>query len=288
MKQRTLEWLNWRSEGIGSSDAPVVMGLSPYKNIYDLWVEKTFGEDTATPNEHINRGIRLEDSARLAAEVYSGIKFNPAEMEHAEYPHIRASLDGLSSCGRVLVEIKCPTRKNFGIIRDTRKVSDLYNCQIQHQLLVSGADYGIFFAYVDDEQGVDYEAIRVERNDEFIEKMIDAHNSFWECVQNRTPPCEPPAKPFEAEINDPAWEEVSRKYIEASKQIQSLESNRKLYKSILVDMCNGVNTRGHGISISFQKKRMLNREALEEKLGDLRAYEREGEFYSTIKINEKL
>ena len=35
------EWLQWRNRGIGSSDAPVAVGMSRYKSPLELWMEKT-------------------------------------------------------------------------------------------------------------------------------------------------------------------------------------------------------------------------------------------------------
>lgn len=40
LDQRTDEWLMWRSQGIGASDAPVIMGVSPWSDPVSLWMEK--------------------------------------------------------------------------------------------------------------------------------------------------------------------------------------------------------------------------------------------------------
>lgn len=34
------KWLAVRNQGIGGSDASVIMGLNPYKSAYQLWLEK--------------------------------------------------------------------------------------------------------------------------------------------------------------------------------------------------------------------------------------------------------
>ena len=41
MEQKSEEWLDWRKKGIGSSDAPIIMGVSPWKTPFELWEEKT-------------------------------------------------------------------------------------------------------------------------------------------------------------------------------------------------------------------------------------------------------
>ena len=35
------EWLEWRKKGIGGSDASVVCGISRYKSLVELWLDKT-------------------------------------------------------------------------------------------------------------------------------------------------------------------------------------------------------------------------------------------------------
>ena len=41
LNQRSDEWLNWRSLGVTATDIPVILGLSPYKTVWQLWAEKT-------------------------------------------------------------------------------------------------------------------------------------------------------------------------------------------------------------------------------------------------------
>ena len=40
MEQGTKEWEEFRSNKIGSSDAAAIMGVSKYRNIYDLYLRK--------------------------------------------------------------------------------------------------------------------------------------------------------------------------------------------------------------------------------------------------------
>ena len=42
------EWLEYRKQGIGGSDAAAIMGLNPWKTAMDVWLEKVgeFSEDT--------------------------------------------------------------------------------------------------------------------------------------------------------------------------------------------------------------------------------------------------
>ncbi len=39
LEQGTPEWLEWRKNGIGSSDIATIMGANPYQTPYQLWEE---------------------------------------------------------------------------------------------------------------------------------------------------------------------------------------------------------------------------------------------------------
>ncbi len=68
LRQNTPEWHRWRRQGIGASDAPVIMGETPFKTPRTLWSIKTgrTQEDPAGPAAR--RGRELERFARRAYE----------------------------------------------------------------------------------------------------------------------------------------------------------------------------------------------------------------------------
>lgn len=58
-----LEWLELRREGIGGSDASVVMGENPYRSILQLWEEKTGRKEiTDEGNEYTYCILRLNSA----------------------------------------------------------------------------------------------------------------------------------------------------------------------------------------------------------------------------------
>jgi len=95
LNQNSNEWLEWRFRGIGASDAPIIMGRSPWKTPYKLWIEKTTGISDFSGNKATQRGHDLEESARQTAELELSMVFLPKCYEHDEYPWMRASLDGI-------------------------------------------------------------------------------------------------------------------------------------------------------------------------------------------------
>ena len=83
------QWLIDRTKGIGGSDAPVILGISPYKTPYQLWQEKTGKIDI--PDEDspvIRRGRTMEPIiANMYAEVTGRtLKRVRGIQRHPSYP----------------------------------------------------------------------------------------------------------------------------------------------------------------------------------------------------------
>jgi len=66
LKQNTPEWHRWRLEGIGASDAPVVMGDAPFRTRRFLWSVKTGLARESGGGPAARRGRALEHTARGA------------------------------------------------------------------------------------------------------------------------------------------------------------------------------------------------------------------------------
>ena len=54
------EWLNIRKKGIGGSDAEAIMGKNKYKNIIDVWKDKTGRAKNNFTSPAAQRGKNLE------------------------------------------------------------------------------------------------------------------------------------------------------------------------------------------------------------------------------------
>src|SRR5689334_11308387 len=93
LRQHSPEWDRWRSEGLGASDGPALVGVSPYLTTEKLWEQKT-GQASWSQSGHATRwGQSKEPEARRLWEDRTGQIFQPACVEHPDYPWLRASLD---------------------------------------------------------------------------------------------------------------------------------------------------------------------------------------------------
>jgi putative phage-type endonuclease len=176
-------WAAWRKEGLGGSDAGHVMGGFPWTSRAALWAQKRGGE-VVEENEAMARGKRLEPEARLLYQQLTGLRCRPVCVQHDAYPYLRASLDGLSEDGRVVLEIKCPTKE--GKHRDALggKYPDYYKAQLQHNLLVTGAPLLHFVSYHPDFVSEDRLAlIPVEPDGAYQEELLERERNEWEKLQ---------------------------------------------------------------------------------------------------------
>jgi putative phage-type endonuclease len=204
MEQRTDNWLNWRKRGIGGSDAPIIMNLSPWKTAFQLWEEKT---DKVKPdgvsNWAQNRGNELEPIARARYELEKGFEMGPATCAHYQHDFLRASMDGwnpacppdgdFKTVHKRGLEIKCPGEKDH-LMAKSGHVPEKYFYQLVHQFIVTAADVIDYYSYwvpkgVDDDKG-DGHCISVPRPpNAVLMEYFKVAQKFWECVlQDKAPP----------------------------------------------------------------------------------------------------
>lgn len=178
------DWKKWRSEGLGASDSPAIMGVSPWKTRYQLWEEKA---GLVVPDDQGNwatkRGNELEPKARAHYELTYGIEMPIAFVEHKTYPFIRASLDGYNEAQSIVLEIKCPGKDDHDLAKQG-KVPEKYYPQLQHQLLASGAAKVHYYSF--DE--VSAHLVEVLPNAEYCQKLLNELIIFWGMVQTKQAP----------------------------------------------------------------------------------------------------
>jgi putative phage-type endonuclease len=179
-------WLEWRKKGLGASDSPIIMGVSPWMTRYDLWMQKTgqkITKDGVNSNWAIDRGNRLEPLARAHYELMVGFSAPAILCEHPKYPFIRASLDGYNAENQIVLEIKCPGRVDHDKAM-RGKIPMKYYPQVQHQLFVSNAKKADYFSF-DGHNGV---IVEVTPDPIYIAWMLGELIKFWEAINLKIPP----------------------------------------------------------------------------------------------------
>ncbi|QGM11137.1 hypothetical protein EIELFIGP_01712 [Stenotrophomonas maltophilia] len=147
--QGTPEWHAHRAAHFNASDAPAMMGCSPYKTRTQLVREFATGaavEHDAATLQRFADGHRFEDLARPLAERIIGEELYPCVGVEGKFS---ASFDGLT-----LLEDKAFEHKSLN--DDLRLAMPLdgtdaclplhYQVQMEHQAMVSGAERVLFMA----------------------------------------------------------------------------------------------------------------------------------------------
>ncbi|WP_237706458.1 lambda-exonuclease family protein [Methylibium petroleiphilum] len=179
-KQGTPEWLAWRLNGLGASDAPAVMGRSKWTTPYGLYRQKIGLDPGPKMNPAMMRGIKLEPKARAAYEKHTGNIMVPMVLESTTHPILRASLDGLEIDGSIALEVKCPGEEAHMLAKNGL-VPDYYVDQTQQQLLVSGAKELHYWSFDGDNGAL----VIVYPDPARQQAIIDASLRFWERVTAR-------------------------------------------------------------------------------------------------------
>ena len=175
LQQGGSEWLQWRSQGIGASDAPTIMGENPWKTPKDLLEEKCGWKKVPT-NAAMARGTALEPEARKSYEARVGFPVVPACLQSGKFDWLRASLDGLAFDRSSAVEIKCG-ESVYRKASANREVPSYYYGQLQHILAITDLPSIAFYCYLPERPEVH---LTVERNESYIKRLVDTEGLFWE------------------------------------------------------------------------------------------------------------
>lgn len=188
LKQGSTEWLRFRGTGLGASDFPIIMGDSPWKSRFELWLNKTGLAQSPSANEFqmraMLRGTMLEPKIRELYEFQLEAKFPPINIQSEAYPFLRASLDGYNAELSRVFEAKAPGKVDMQIAM-SGDYPDKYKAQVQGQLMISQADSLDYVSYSGDG---DIIIVNVKSDVPYQEKLLQELIAFWNLVQTKVPP----------------------------------------------------------------------------------------------------
>ncbi len=264
MQQQTKEWHEARRKHIGASDAPVVMGVSPWRTPYQLFLEKLgLGEQKYT-NNAMRYGIATEDKARKEFEAYTGLSMFPQVVFHPKHSFMMASLDGADLDRQFAVEIKCPSNPKDHESAMDGIVPEKYYPQVQHQMECLGIDMIYYFSYTHNSSKI----IEVERSQSYINEMIDKEKEFWRRVEELDAP--PMTDKDYERREDAEWITLEERWKFLQPYIEESEQLREK----LIACANGKNVKGNHLTLSrFMRKGNVDYKKVPELKGvDLEPY----------------
>lgn len=205
--------LAWRRDVLGSSDAPAIVGVDPFRTAGDLWAEKT-GRLPASNGDDVERlgpkalGHALEPLLIAAAERRLGVPVaRQVWYRHPSAP-LATSVDGLSLYGDPPTLIE---GKTCGILNRPARLLDSYGddgtdevpesvlVQVTHALVVLNAqpdlpriEHALVAALLGDGRGLRFYPLAFDPA--FGAELLREECDFWTYhVQGDRPPADPPS-----------------------------------------------------------------------------------------------
>ena len=188
------DWLQFRKQGIGSSDAAAACGIHPYLSMLELWMIKT-GRMESSIDESLEGysplywGNTLEP---MVAKYYQEHTSNKVRRVNAILQHpdsdkhfMLANLDyAITGCTEAQI-LECKTAGEHGAKLWKHGVPLYVTCQVQHQLAVTGKQAAHICVLL---CGHEAKIYKVERDERLIESITRHERLFWQYVETDTPP----------------------------------------------------------------------------------------------------
>jgi putative phage-type endonuclease len=221
---------------LGGSDMAAILGLSPWKTPYQLWLEKTSPE---APEDHDSgvkkRGRRLEPVIVDWMREDYGLKIvaHNARYVDPELPFLSCEVDfehdemenGVVITENAEVKTVHPSHAKDWGDEWSDEIPLYYTAQAAFGQMITGRDSTLFAVLIGAD---DLRAYRVKRDDELIWTLRKKAVEFWELVERRTPP--PIINLQDARL---AWSKSMPGSVTATDEIASLVDELRFTKKII-------------------------------------------------------
>ncbi|EGP4828619.1 lambda-exonuclease family protein [Enterococcus lactis] len=165
-----------RTQYVGGSDVPVILGLSKYKTQFELAKEKAgIVQPDKSSNPYIQFGNKMEPLIRDYINTMNSLNFHPDTFINKD-DMIRSNVDGIDLENKMLLEIKT---------HGANPTERVYEAQMQLYFHQTDCDYG-WLAMYHRPKNFDLEFDRknlvikeIERDQGYIEKILDSIETFW-------------------------------------------------------------------------------------------------------------
>jgi len=264
------EFVKSRKNFLGASDAPVVMGVSPWRTPYQLWEDKLGLAPDAPDNYAMQRGRELEPVAREAYILETGNIVEPKMVNHPKINYMMANFDGITEDLQCAVEIKCPGEKDHLLAKEGI-VPEKYYPQLQHQLAVIGVNQLHYFSYRDGDTAL----IEVGRDESYIKRLVAEERKFWKYVENLTPP--PLTDRDYQQRDDNAWANTATEWAKVSAELEAVKEREKVLRETLIQLADNKNSIGQGVRVQrVVRKGVVDYKSIPELEGiDVEKYRKE-------------
>jgi putative phage-type endonuclease len=180
------QWIEERRKAVGGSDAAAVCGMSRWRSPLDIYLDKIGESPEQEETPDMRRGTLLEPVVRqMYCDETGNSVFTPSGIVHStRYPWAIANIDAVTD-DNVVVELKTSRTKQGWGDPGSSEIPVEYLFQVQHYMAVRNANrshVAVLFG------GFDFAVYSIDRDNDFIELMMEREKEFWWRVVNREPP----------------------------------------------------------------------------------------------------
>lgn len=168
--------LEARRKGIGGTDCPAILGISPWKTPLEVYLDKKGLLPPQEDTPSMENGRRREPELRQwYCDITSREVRVPGIIFSQQHPFMLANLDGITSDNRILEIKTSSTGKGWGE-PGSDDIPGVYQCQAQHYMAVTGIEVTDVFVSIMGAPPVLYE---VRADAELQKIIIRAEKEFW-------------------------------------------------------------------------------------------------------------
>lgn len=171
------EWLRYRKQGLGGSDAGAVCGLNPYRTAMQVYQDKTTDEIEEIDNEAMRQGREFEDYVARRFTEATGKKVRRANFMYYDenHPFMIADVDRMIVGENAGLECKTASPYMAEKWADGR-IPLSYQIQCLHYMSVCNANAWYIAVLI---YGREFKYYKIERDEEMLADLIRIEEDFW-------------------------------------------------------------------------------------------------------------
>ncbi|MCF2554385.1 YqaJ viral recombinase family protein [Faecalicatena contorta] len=172
------EWLKYRKQGIGGSDAGAICGLNPYRTAIQVYQDKVSDDIVEYDNESMRQGRDFENYVAKRFTEATGKKVRRANVMFydEQYPFMLADVDRMVVGENAGLE--CKTASPYVAEKwEDDKIPLSYQLQCFHYMRVCQAEAWYIAVLI---YGRGFKYYKLERDEEIIRGLIQIEQDFWD------------------------------------------------------------------------------------------------------------
>ncbi len=192
----TVDQVLERRKHIGSSDAPAIVGVDPYRTAGDVWASKVYDLDDDDAGEPALLGNLLEPTLRYLAAKALGVEITvPGETIVADDGILAWNPDGLINDEQGVEGKTTGITEGWGEPDEPNNVPEKVIVQCHHAMAVKPSLLVMWVPVILGRFGLEFRLYRVERNDDLCDLVAERGRAFWrQYVEPKVqPPDDPPS-----------------------------------------------------------------------------------------------